>query len=361
MVNRTPKNVGEAASARQKQTKKRSLHKVNEHSESASNAAMATQVVLRHPVHDWQPSAPLSALAARAQLYRQLRQFFDARGLLEVSTPQLAACGVTDLHIDCIAVPGYGYLQSSPEYHMKRLLATGVGSIWQLAQVFRDGEAGRRHNPEFTLLEWYHVDFTLQELIDETTQLLQQLLPERRVQQVRFRDAFFSATGLDPLTASTDALAEVARRDGAHLPELDHAGWVDWLMATMVEPSFAAEALTVVIDFPPWAAALAELTVDEKGDQVAKRFEVYSGGVELANGYQELRDATEQHQRFERDQVLRKAAGKPQREMDARLLAAMEAGLPPVSGVALGIERLLMVMLGVDDIAQVLAFPASRA
>lgn len=312
-------------------------------------------------IQDWQPTAPLSALAARAQLYRYIRQFFDARDLLEVDTPHLAACGVTDLHIDCIAVPGYGYLQSSPEYHMKRLLAAGVGSIWQLAHVFRDGEAGRRHNPEFTLLEWYRTGFTLDDLIDETAALLQQLLPGRNVQRLTFRRAFADATGLDPLTASTDELAAFARSRGEQLPDLDHAGWVDWLMATCVETTFDADTLTVISDFPAWAAALAEITEDATGAQVARRFEVYTGGVELANGYQELRDATEQRQRFEQDQALRKLAGKPEREMDTRLLAAMDAGLPPVSGVALGIERLLMVMLGADDIAQVLAFPADRA
>lgn len=318
---------------------------------------MATQVVF----HDWQPTAPLSALAARAQLYRRIRQFFDARDVLEVDTPRLAACGVTDLHIDCVAVPGYGYLQSSPEYHMKRLLAAGVGSIWQLAHVFRDGEAGRRHNPEFTLLEWYRTSFTLDDLIDETTALLQQLLPGRKVQRLTFRQAFVDATGLDPLTASADELAAFARRHGEQLPDLDHAGWVDWLMATCVETDLDPDALTVITDFPAWAAALAEIAEDATGTQVARRFEVYTSGVELANGYQELRNAAEQRQRFEQDQVLRKLAGKPEREIDTRLLAAMDAGLPPVSGVALGIERLLMVMLGVDDIAQVLAFPTSRA
>lgn len=309
----------------------------------------------------WQPTAPLSALHARAQLYRDIRQFFDARAVLEVDTPQLAAHGVTDRHIDCIAVPGYGYLQSSPEYHMKRLLTAEVGSIWQLAKAYRHGEAGRRHNPEFTLLEWYRVGFSLDELIAEVIALLQLVLPHRSPRKLSFRQAFYAATELDPLTTSALELARFARRDGNSLPDLDRAGWVDWIMATVVEPSFAANELTVVTDFPAWAAALAELGEDDTGTPVAKRFEVYSGGVELANGYQELRDAEEQTRRFQQDQSARQAAGKTVPPIDERLLAALAAGLPPVSGVALGIERLLMVLLGVNDIAQVLAFPADRA
>ena len=157
---------------------------------------------------DWRPSASLVALQARASLYRQVRDFFQARNVLEVDTPALAQHGVTDLHIDCIAVPGYGFLQSSPEYHMKRLLAAGSGSIYQISKVFRDGEAGRKHNPEFTLLEWYRTGFSLQQLIDESIALLQPLLSPASVQQLSFRDIFRRVTGLDPLTASQQALQD---------------------------------------------------------------------------------------------------------------------------------------------------------
>jgi lysyl-tRNA synthetase class 2 len=312
----------------------------------------------------WKSSAPLSALQARARLYQQVRNFFAERDVLEVDTPQLARHGVTDVHIDCMAVPGYGYLQSSPEYHMKRLLAAGAGSIWQLCKAYRQGEAGRYHNPEFTLLEWYRVGFSLDDLINEVLALLQLTLPDRMPRRIRFRQSFLEATGLDPLLASTSELAAHAHREGcgeADIPDLDKAGWVDWLMATQVEPTFDPAEITVVTDFPAWAASLAELTVDEKGAQVARRFEVYSGGVELANGYQELRDAREQAQRFTRDQVLRQQAGKDVMEVDGWLLAALASGLPPVSGVALGIERLLMVMLGSDGIDEVLSFPSDIA
>lgn len=312
-------------------------------------------------IDDWQPSASLAALRARAALYRQLRQFFDAAGVLEVETPQLAEYGVTDVNLDCIAVAHYGYLQTSPEYHMKRLLAAGSGAIWQLCKSFRHGEAGRRHNPEFTLLEWYRPGFSLEQLIAEVVALLQLALPLRAPVTLRFRDAFFAATGLDPLVADSTALAAVARKYGEQLPDLDHAGWVDWLMATRVEPSFDPHALTVITDFPAWAAALAETTVDNRGSQVARRFEVYTGGVELANGYQELRDASEQRRRFEADRCARQAAGRCAPAIDKRFMAAIDAGLPEVSGVALGIERLLMVMLGCERIDEVLAFPLERA
>lgn len=309
----------------------------------------------------WRPSASLAALQARAALYRQIRQFFDTRGVLEVETPQLAQYGVTDVNLDCISVAGYGYLQTSPEYHMKRLLAAGSGAIWQLCKSFRHGEAGRRHNPEFSLLEWYRPGFDLEQLIDEVVALLQLALPQRMPVVYRFRDAFFAATGLDPMVADSAALAAVARQNGEQLPDLDHAGWVDWLMATRVEPAFDPQALTVVIDFPAWAAALAETWVDARGTEVARRFEVYTGGVELANGYQELRDATEQRRRFDADRSARMAAGRPAPAVDKRLMAAITAGLPPVSGVALGVERLLMVMCGCECIDEVLAFTLGRA
>lgn len=309
------------------------------------------------PTADWRPSAAMAALEARADLYRQIRQFFDQRGLLEVETPQLARHGVTDPHIDCIEVVAHGYLQSSPEYHMKRLLAAGTGAIWQLARAYRQGEAGRRHNPEFTLLEWYRPGFSLDQLIDEVLALLALTLPQRHVERLRFREAFQAATGLDPLLASHKQLDDYARAQDASLPQLTHEQLVDWLLATQVEASFDPAAITVLMDFPGWAAALAETTSDTDGCLVARRFEVYTGGLELANGYQELRDARQQAERFAADRQRRKEAGKSQPEADVWLLDALQAGLPPVAGVALGIERWLMVMLDKQDIAEVLAFP----
>ncbi len=311
---------------------------------------------------NWPPTANVAAMQARADVYRAIRHFFDAQGVLEVDTPHLAHFGVTDLHIDNIAVDGYGYLQSSPEYHMKRLLAAGIGSCWQLAHVYRDSESGRRHNPEFTLLEWYRLDFSLHQLIAEVVALLWQLLPDiKGTERIAFRDAFARATGLDPLTASRDELDSYARQKDKRLPELDKPALVDWLMATEVEAAFNPNQLTIVTDFPVWAAALAEIAEDRQGSSVAQRFEVYAAGVELANGYQELRDAKEQRQRFEQDQLLRQQANKAERQIDPWLMAAMEAGLPPVSGVAMGIDRLLMIKLGAKHIDEVIAFPWQRA
>lgn len=308
---------------------------------------------------EWRPTASLRALRARADFYRYVRGFFDARGVLEVSTPVLARHGVTDPHVPCIAVPGYGWLQPSPEYHMKRLLAAGSGPIWQLAPVFRDGESGRRHNPEFTLLEWYRPGFDLGQLIDECVELLTPVLALARVRRVAFRTLFREVTGLDPVTAPLAALRTAA---GDGLPaDLDRAALVDWLMATRVEAALPRDELVVVDRFPGWAAALAERRPDEDGVEVAQRFEIYGGGYELANGYLELRDAAEQAQRFRDDRRRRVAAGLPDMEADPRLLAALEAGLPPCAGVALGVERILMVQLGTDEIADVLAFPAARA
>lgn len=308
---------------------------------------------------DWQPTASLEALKARADLLRTVRAFFDARGVLEVHTPGLAAHAVTDEHIDAIEVPGYGWLQTSPEYHMKRLLAVGSGPIWQLAPAWRHGESGGRHNPEFSLLEWYRPGFDLDDLIDECADLLGPLL-KAPLQRVRFREVFETATGLDPLTA--DAAALVARaRDAGAPPELDHRQAVDYLMAVVVEPAMDPAALTAVIDFPGWAAALAQTAEDTDGALIARRFELYHRHLELANGYRELLDADQQARRFTADNARRRRAGKREMTPDPYLLAALRAGLPACSGVALGLERLQMMITGAARIEDVIAFPIGRA
>ncbi|MFP1677772.1 EF-P lysine aminoacylase EpmA [Alloalcanivorax sp. C16-2] len=307
----------------------------------------------------WRPTTAHDALKARADLLRSVRAFFDARGVLEVSTPLLAAHAVSDEHIDAIEVPGHGWLQTSPEYHMKRLLAAGSGPIYQIARAFRDGEAGARHNPEFTLLEWYRPGFDLDALVDECLALLGPLCgagAERR----RFRELFASVTGLDPLTSAAAELAARAEQAGAPAG-LSGPQAVDYLMALEVEPALDPALLTVVTDFPGWAAALAQTSEDRDGARVARRFEIYHRGLELANGYQELLDADEQARRFERDNEKRRAAGKRPMTADPYLLAAMRAGLPPCSGVALGLERLQMVLSGAGRIEQVWPFPFGRA
>ncbi|MBF1802433.1 EF-P lysine aminoacylase EpmA [Alloalcanivorax profundimaris] len=307
----------------------------------------------------WLPTAAHDALKARADLLRSVRAFFDGRGVMEVSTPLLAAHGVSDEHIDAIEVPGHGWLQTSPEYHMKRLLAAGSGPIYQIARAFRHGEAGARHNPEFTLLEWYRPGFDLEALVDECLALLGPLCgagAERR----RFRELFAAVTGLDPLTAPAADLAARAERAGAPTG-LSGPQAVDYLMAVDVEPALDPAVLTVVTDFPGWAAALAQTTEDGDGARVARRFEIYHRGLELANGYQELLDADEQARRFERDNEKRRAAGKRTMTPDPYLLAALAAGLPPCSGVALGLERLQMVLSGAERIDRVWPFPVERA
>ncbi|MCK0537520.1 EF-P lysine aminoacylase EpmA [Alcanivorax quisquiliarum] len=309
---------------------------------------------------DWRPGTDARALKARAMLYRQVRAFFDARDVLEVDTPQLASHGVTDIHIQCIAVPGYGYLQSSPEYHMKRLLAAGSGPIWQICRAYRDGEAGRRHNPEFTLLEWYRTGYSLDDLIRECCTLLSELLALSKVQRYAFRELFREVTGLDPLTADTDALRAHAARH-TELPALDHAGLVDYLMATEVEAALPPEQLSVVDRFPGWAAALAQTEHDPDGAEVALRFEVYARGMELANGYYELTDTAEQAARFARDQARRAAYQQPPMAPDPYLLAALAHGLPACAGVAVGLDRVLMCQLGESDIRRLITFPHHNA
>ena len=309
---------------------------------------------------NWQPTASLEAIKARAELLRTVRAFFDDRNVLEVDTPQLARYGVSDLHIQCIPVPGYGYLQSSPEYHMKRLLAAGSGPIYQVCKAFRDGEAGGRHNPEFTMLEWYRPGFALDDLIQECLALFAALFPSAQSKTYRFRGLFRDVTGLDPLTAHDSDLITHAESCGA--PEgLDKTAAVDYLMATEVEAALPAEQLSVVTNFPGWAAALAQTRKDEDGTTVARRFEIYYRGLELANGYQELTDPKEQRRRFEQDNTRRNAHGLNPMTADPFLLDAMDAGLPACSGVAVGMERLLMAQQGTGRIDDVIAFPWSRA
>ncbi len=311
-------------------------------------------------MHDWQPTASLQAMKARAELMSTVRAFFAARDVLEVDTPQLAHHGVSDLHIQCIPVPGYGYLQSSPEYHMKRLLAAGSGPIYQVCKAFRDGEAGGRHNPEFTMLEWYRPGFVLKDLIAECLTLFGQLFPGTPSHQYHFRALFHHVVGLDPLTADDHALIACAEQSGAP-GGLDKAAAVDYLMATKVEAALPSDQLIVVNDFPGWAAALAQTHQDRDGATVARRFEIYYRGLELANGYQELTDPNEQRRRFEQDNILRQQHSLDVMDADPYLLDAMEHGLPACSGVAMGVERLLMAQQGSGKIDDVITFPWQKA
>ncbi len=307
-------------------------------------------------------------LVARARLLERCRHFFAERGVLEVETPILCQTTVTDVHLASLETrlagrPRPYYLQTSPEYAMKRLLAAGSGDIYQTCKVFRDDESGRHHNPEFTLLEWYRLGFDHHQLMDEVQALLQTLLAERLnapAERLSYRDAFLRELAVDPYTASLAALAEIAReRLGAREFSAERDTLLDLLMGALVGPALGAERITFVHDYPASQAALARCLPGTPA--LAARFEAYVGGVELCNGFHELADAAEQRRRFEADRAARAARGLPLPPLDERLLAALARGLPDCAGVALGLDRVLMLATGSDSLAGVLAFTIDEA
>jgi lysyl-tRNA synthetase class 2 len=315
----------------------------------------------------WQPGATRDVLAARAALVRAVRAFFEARGVLEVDTPILSAHATVDRHIESIATADGGWLQTSPEFAMKRLLCAGSGPIWQIAPAFRRGEAGRHHNPEFRLLEWYRPGFTHLELMDEVEALVQALGVGigGAFERLTYRDAFGRHAGLDPFVATVAELQARAQATGRAptTVDADEASdrdfWLDLLMSHVVGPPLGAARPTFLFDFPASQCALARVRAGDP--PVAERFELFWHGVELANGFHELADAVEQRRRFEADQAARRARGLRVPPYDAHLVAALETGLPPCAGVALGIDRLFMLRENLPDIAAAMAFDASRA
>lgn len=318
----------------------------------------------------WQSDATIDLLKQRARVLSRIRRFFEDHDVLEVETPLLYRCGSCDpflkswrAYVDGDEKSTAYYLQTSPEYAMKRLLASGSGSIYQMGKAFRGDEQGRYHNPEFTLLEWYRVGWTYEELMDEVTELIQLFLPDMPRTHYAYRDLFLEYLSVDPWQVSAETLQRVARIHGVTIPESvdaqDKNMWLMWLLATVIEPQWLNKGLVFVYDYPPTQAILAELG-DTPYGQVAKRFEVYINGIELANGFQELQDAGQQRQRFIADNEKRQHLGLPQVAMDEHLLAALEEGLPVCAGVALGIDRLLLSLFGVDELAHVLAFSFAR-
>lgn len=320
----------------------------------------------------WRPTASREALESRARQLAWVRGFFAQRGVLEVETPVLGHHGASDLNIDSVrasvlpvaAAPATtAWLQTSPEYHMKRLLAAGSGPIFQVARVFRDGERGNRHNPEFSLLEWYRPDFDDRDLMDEVARLVCGWLECEWPEIHSYRDVMRRYAGIDPF-AATDR--EIARRceewlDPAEFPGMARDGYLDLLMSYCVEPALRRSGPTFITHYPASQAALARVSTDGDGYPVAHRFELYVNGIELCNGYWELTDPDEQARRFAADNAARKRAGKVGMPADQNLLAALAAGMPCCAGVALGLDRLLMLKLGTRDIADVLAFPFERA
>lgn len=334
---------------------------------------------------DWWKCLPLRALAERhvsnldalrlrARLNACIRTFFAERDVLEVETPVLSCAGNTDPNIASFSLEFSGrtdggartrWLRTSPEFALKRLLAAGVGDCYELGRVFRDGEAGGRHNPEFTMLEWYRIGWDHQRLIGETVLLVNTALSlvgrSASSETIRYRDLYQRSLGLDPMTAPDaqlrDALGDVVI-DPAGLTRDD---WLDLLMTHRIQPSFASDAMVAVIDYPASQCALARLRDDGDGHVVAERFELYLGPLEVANGYHELQDAIEQGARFDRDRAVRVQRGLPTPPRDEHLLGALASGLPDCAGVALGVDRLLMAMNGTSRIADVLAFDFARA
>lgn len=336
---------------------------------------------------DWRPGASLERLRLRARVAAAVRAFFAVRGVLEVETPALAAATVTDPHLASLSCRFHGpgapagglelYLQTSPEVHMKRLLAAGSGPIYQLARAFRDGEAGGRHNPEFTLLEWYRPGFDHHALMDEVEALLAAVLGSGSVvagapaERLTYSELFARHAGVDPHRAATEDLEAALDAAGVGAPRLDpedRDGRLHLLLTHVVEPRLPEDRITFVYDFPASQAALARVRPSsapvgepEPEPAVAERFEVYAGPLELANGFHELTDPHEQRRRFEADLAARRRLGLPVPPLDERFLAALEAGLPPCAGVALGFERLVMLAAGARTLAEVMAFPVDRA
>ena len=312
---------------------------------------------------DWQPASGPGAAARRAAMKRRIRAYFESRHVLEVDTPVLSRFAVSDPQIESLEITRSQvsaeplFLHTSPEFHMKRLLAADFPDIYSICRVYRDGESGRLHQPEFTMVEWYRLGMQLDDIIDDTLGVIGAALNnDIGVDQVDYKDAFEEACGIDPLAADISALADAADADDelrAAIGE-ERDDWLDLLLATRVVPGFAPGHLTVLRHYPASQASLARLCAADS--RVADRFEVFLGPVELANGYVELTDAAEQARRIAADNEARQRRGRPVRPVDTLFLEAMEAGLPVCAGVAMGLERLQMLFNYTDDIGNVITF-----
>ncbi|HAS61343.1 MAG TPA: elongation factor P lysine(34) lysyltransferase [Vibrio sp.] len=315
----------------------------------------------------WQPTASIVLLKKRAELLSQIRDFFSQRNVLEVDTPAMSHATVTDIHLHTFQTdfigPGYAngsklFLMTSPEFHMKRLLAAGSGCIYQINKAFRNEENGRYHNPEFTMLEWYRVGFDHHNLMDEMDTLLQLTLNVGQAERMTYQQAFITILGVCPLEGGMDELKQAAGKLGLSDiadSEQDRDTLLQLLFSVGVEPKIGQQVPAFVYDFPASQAALAKINPTDT--RVADRFEVYFKGIELANGFHELDNPAEQLARFEQDNAKRVAMGLPTQPIDYHLIEALKSGLPECAGVALGVDRLIMLALDCDHIDQVTAFP----
>lgn len=319
---------------------------------------------------DWRPSATLAVLRHRARMLAAAREFFAHRAVIEVDTPLLSHGATTDVHLESVpaelAGQGRMYLHTSPEFAMKRLLAAGLGDCYQVCHVFRDGERGAQHSPEFTMIEWYRLGFDAPRLMDEVEALLAQMLaglrPLPSAERLSYRDAVREITGADPMAATVGELAAALGRHGIDPPLAcrgERDALLDLLVSAVVGPRLGIGRPAFIHDYPASQAALARISPGDPA--VAERFELYLDGIELANGFHELGDGREQRRRCEAELAARAALGRPPRPLDRRLLAALEHGLPDCAGVALGFERLVMAALGLDSIDEAMPFTVERA
>lgn len=320
----------------------------------------------------WQATASNDALRQRAQTYRLIRQFFEERGVLEVETPMLSEAGNTDPNIESFNLQFSGsssagssrrWLRTSPEFALKRLLASGIGDCYELGRVFRNGEFGHKHNPEFTMLEWYRLAWNHHQLMDECVELVVGLFQQQnkvlRVQRFTYQALFLEILNVDPhQCADSDLLKILASTVNVEVNGLVRDDYLHLLMTHLIEPSFPSTQLTVVYDFPASQCALAKVRMGEI--PVAERFEIYLGANELANGYHELTDSVEQLNRFNNDLAMRLQRGAVLPDIDARLIQAIQH-LPECAGVAMGMERLLMALMQKECIADVMTFGFNRA
>ena len=312
---------------------------------------------------NWQASANIEDIERRARLLKDIRAFFSARQVLEVETPLLSGFATTDVHLQSFSTELNGkkhFLNTSPEYAMKRLLAQYKRAIYQVCKSFRVDELGPNHNPEFSMLEWYRPGFSLTQLMDELELLLTAIgFKSLPVQRLSYRSVFEKYASLNPHTATSRLCKDCAVEYGIEIPvglDDDVDEWLDWLLTQRILPALDANRFTIIYDYPRSQCALAQCVEDASGEVVAARFELFCGEIELANGFFELTDADEQRRRFDHDNAQRVKAGVSERQIDIHLIAALDYGLPSCSGIAVGLDRLLMMLCDKRRIAEVLSF-----